>query len=329
MAEQDNLLSSEEMAALVSDPKEGLDAGGLGFQGERKAQKYDIASESAALNFNLDAVHRINQKLGKSLQQGLESALKSTIEVAPQSVDLVSFGDYLNQSDTITASNIVSVEPLRGRALVVIDMPVLLSALSNFFGGTVLNGKARNANRQFTPTEITVKDMILNVTLDSMREAWTPILPLKPSFIGLETILADAKITSPLHSVFINKFSIIIGGTPSGSIDIVYPYSMLRPISSKLTQWAQGSVKKESLQSSWRSRLNMAVTNAKVEIRVELGQIHLTLEELEMLGSQEVVMFNKPPLAAASVDGITIFEGSVGTQSSQMAVQVVRPLRAK
>ena len=73
----------------------------------------------------------------------------------------------------------------------------------------------------------------------------------------------------------------------------------------------------------------MAVTNAKVEIRVELGQIHLTLEELERLGSQEVVMFNKPPLAAASVDGITIFEGSVGTQSSQMAVQVVRPLRAK
>tara|TARA_B110000967_G_C18899101_1_gene573203 strand:- start:4959 stop:5948 length:990 start_codon:yes stop_codon:yes gene_type:complete len=327
MAEQDNLLSPEEIDALVSEPKQGLDASSPGFKSEKKAQKYDLASESAALNFNLDAVHRINQKLGKSLQKGLEVALKSPVEVAPQAVDLISFGDYLSQSDTITASNIVSIEPLRGLALVVIDMSVLWSALSNFFGSTAANGKASNANRQFTPTEMTVKDMILNVTLDSMREAWAPILTLKPSFIGLETVRADAKITSPLHSVFINRFSIIIGGSPSGCIDIVYPYSMLRPISSQLTQWSQGSVKKESLQSSWRSKLNVAVTNAMVEIRVELGQIHLTLEELERLGSQDVVMFNKPPLAKASVKGVTIFEGSIGTQSSQMAVQVVRPFK--
>ena len=38
MAEQDNLLSSEEIDALVSDKKEGLDASNSGFKREKKAK---------------------------------------------------------------------------------------------------------------------------------------------------------------------------------------------------------------------------------------------------------------------------------------------------
>ena len=99
-------------------------------------------------------------------------------------------------------------------------------------------------------------------------------------------------------------------------------------MSSKLTQWSQGSIKKESSQSIWRSSLNAAVSGATVEITVELGQINLTLKEFELLREEEVVVFNKPPLARASVAGIPIFEGTIGSQASQMALQVVRSFKA-
>ena len=328
MAEQDNLLSTEELDALVSESKDELDVGGLGFKREGKELKYDIASEAAFLNFNLDAVHRIHQALGKKLQQDLKSAFRSEIAVEVKTAELVSFDTYAGLADTTTATNVISMEPLRGQALVVIEIPVILSALSSFFGGTGLNKEANSINRQFTATEMTIKNIILNSTLGSIHEAWAPILSLTPVFIGLETELANTKITSSLNSVCVNRFSITIAGNYSGSIDIVYPYSMLRLMSSKLTQWSQGSIKKESSQSIWRSSLNAAVSGATVEITVELGQINLTLKEFELLREEEVVVFNKPPLARASVAGIPIFEGTIGSQASQMALQVVRSFKA-
>lgn len=327
MADQDNLLSPEELDALVSDPKPEIDFVGTAEQRNSKALKYDIASETASLNFNLDAIHRINQVLGKKLQQGLASSLKSRVEVETKNVELVSFGKYFDQADIITAANIIALEPLRGRALAVIETPVLRTALSNFFGGSGLNIETKSSSIQFTATEMTIKNIMLSVILDSIREAWSPVLALKPSFIGLETEIANTKIISPLNTVFLNRFPITIAGIPSGNIDIVYPYSMLRLISENLTQWAQGSINKESSHSVWRTSLSNAVANAPVEIRVELGKINLTLKEFEMLREDEVVMFKKPHFARASVDGIPIFEGNVGSQSSQMAVQVVRSFK--
>jgi flagellar motor switch protein FliM len=324
MADQDNILSPEELDALVSDPKLAIDLVSTVEQRNSKALKYDIASETASLNFNLDPIHRINQLFEKKLQQGLASSLKSRVEVDAKNTELVSFGKYFGQTEVKTAANIIALEPLRGRALVVIEMPVLRSALSNFFGGSGLNIETESSSIQFTATEMTIKNIMLGVILDSIREAWAPVLSLKPSFIGLETEIAHTKIIPPLNTVVLNRFSITIGGSSSGNIDIVYPYSMLRLISENLTQWAHGSINRESSHSVWRTSLSNAVAEAPVKIRVELGKIHLTLKEFEMLREDEVVMFKKPHYARASADGIPIFEGNVGSQSSQMAVQIVR-----
>ena len=63
-------------------------------------------------------------------------------------------------------------------------------------------------------------------------------------------------------------------------------------------------------------------------MRIEIGTINLTLKEFEMLHEEEVVIFSKPDLAKAMVNEIPIFEGNIGSQLSQMAIQIVRPFKA-
>jgi len=321
MSDKDNLLSSEELDALSADSKVAPNLGS-------KAQKYDIASETASLTFNLGALDRINVSISRALASDLEGEFKDKVKIVPETAEIVSFGDYCKQADEITATNIVAIGPLRGRGLVIFENAMLLSALDNYFGGPGVQTAKSNDSGKLTPTERAINSLLLNSVLGSIRSAWKPVISISPAVLGFETQVEAAKITSSLSSVFVNKFQVFFGKTKMGWVEIIYPYSMLRVVRDDLIHWAQGSSKQESPESTWQKDLESAVTSAQVEMRIEIGTINLTLKEFEMLHEEEVVIFSKPDLAKATVNEIPIFEGNIGSQLSQMAIQIVKPFKA-
>ena len=66
--------------------------------------------------------------------------------------------------------------------------------------------------------------------------------------------------------------------------------------------------------------------DAELEMTVRLAQISTTLKEFESLRQDDIIYFAKPKLAKVEVENIPAFEGNIGTQGSNLAVQVVASL---
>jgi len=66
--------------------------------------------------------------------------------------------------------------------------------------------------------------------------------------------------------------------------------------------------------------------DAELELTVSLAQIRTTLKEFESLRQDDIVYFAKPAFATVDVENTRAFEGNIGTQGSNMAVQLANSL---
>ena len=82
------------------------------------------------------------------------------------------------------------MDPLRGISLIVIDPKIIFSTLDSFFGGFGRSVEELAATRIFTPTEDTIINLLLNILLGSLKEAWAPIISVDFQRIGQEINLS-------------------------------------------------------------------------------------------------------------------------------------------
>ena len=73
------------------------------------------------------------------------------------------FGEYVHSLYVPTSLNLVKMKPLRGTALFILDAKLVFKLVDNFFGGDGRHAKIEG--REFTPTELRVVRMVLELSL--------------------------------------------------------------------------------------------------------------------------------------------------------------------
>ena len=120
------------------------------------------------------------------------------------------------------------MDPLRGISLIIIDPKIIFSTLDSFFGGFGRSVEELAATRIFTPTEDTIINLLLNILLGSLKEAWAPIISVDFQRIGQEINPAFVQIADDADSMLVSKFSFDLEGEEEeGYIQIIQPFSLL------------------------------------------------------------------------------------------------------
>lgn len=340
MAEQSNLLSPEELAALAEGIDDGSIAVDTGFNLTTRVKKHDLASEDSTLGVNTSALEMINERFVRLFRLGLMEVLRTSPRITPSRAQIVRFGDYLRDLRAPLSVNTIRINPLRGFSLAVIEPTVVFSALDNFFGGTgagmpgaprrrasdTKNGEPLPANwlppgRMFTPTETRVIKIIIDVFFRSLKEAWAPLLQIDLEHAGSEINPQFAQIADENDLVVMSRFETEGNGGVKGFVDLVYPYSALKPLRDLLRNRVQADGSEESDQK-WRKELSAAVGDAELEIQVLLGQITADYSKVKTLKEGDLLFFNKPELASVLVGGLPSFEGQVGMAGPQVALRI-------
>ena len=224
------------------------------------------------------------------------------------------------------AMNTVSLNPLQGDSLVVIDPVIIFSALDNFFGGPGGGMTELSSSRAFTPTEVSINKIITNVLFGSLQEAWGPVMPIKCKSKDLFSSPAAVKLAGQDDLVVVNRFITEVGDSTKGNIDVVYCYSTLKNIRETLESRVQASSEINASRLSWTSDLMAAAMDAEVDIKVILGEIQSTFKEFEQMREGDIMYFKKPNYAKVRANGIAVFQGDIGTKDAHMAIQFVEPL---
>jgi len=321
----DNLLSADELSALAEGVNDGSIAVDTGFNTAARVKKHDIASEDSSLGVNVGSIDMINERFIRLFRPNLMDVLRSSPRINPTKVQILKFGDYVRELKAPLSVNVIRMNPLRGYSMVVIDPTIVFSSLDSFFGGFGQGTLGQLApGRMFTPMEMRIINMILDVTFRNLKEAWGPVMPLDFEFVSSEINPQFAQIADENDLVILSRFETETATQNLGFVDIVHPYASLKPVRDLLRSRVQTGDGNEDSDRQWRENLEESVGDACLEATVVLGQISATLKVVESMQTGDILYFKKPELASLQPNGIPAFEVHVGTLGAQTAVQIER-----
>lgn len=326
MAENQPLLSPDELAALSAGISDGSLDVDTGYNLDAQVRKHDLAAEDSSLGVNVASLDMINERFIRMFRLGMLEVLRTSPRINPSRAQIVRFGDYIKDLKAPLSVNIIRMAPLRGYAMVVIEPTVVFSSLDSFFGGFGRGVGQLPPGRLFTPTETRIIKIILQVFFRSFKEAWSPVAPIDFEHVSSEINPQFAQIADENDLVVLSRFESDNTAQGSGFIDMVIPYVALKPVRDLLRSRVQTGDGNEESDKVWRSQLADAVKDADLEIQILLGKLHMSLQQLQTMQPGDVLPFKKSDSARAMIEDMPVYDVEVGAMGSQVAVKIVQAI---
>ena len=325
MRETTSLLSQEEIDALATAINDGSIPVDTGYNTAANIRKHDLTNEDSSLGVNVTSLEMINERFIRLFRLALLDVLRTSPRITPARVQLIKFGDYMKDLSPPLSVNVIRMNPLRGNALVLIDPNVIFNSLDNFFGGFGRGIGTLPPGRLFTPTETRVIGIMLDVFFNSLKEAWSPLLSLDFETVSSEINPHFAQIADENDLVIVNHFDAECG-TNNGFLDLVYPYSALKPIRDLLKSRVASSEGDQESEQRWQDELTSAVGDSKLEMRVIIGNIKTTISQIDSLKEGDLLYFRKTEYARVNIQTIPVFDARVGTSGPSVAIKIEKVL---
>jgi len=314
-----DLLSQEEIDALLH----GVDSGEVDTTPERpleagETRSYDFASQDRIVRGRLPTLEMINERFARYFRTSLFTMLRRSADISVGGVQMLKFSEFVHSLFVPTSLNLVRVNPLRGKALCVLDPKLVFSIVDTFFGGT---GRfhTRIEGREFTPTERRVVRILLDLAFKDLQEAWRPVLPVHFEYLSSEVNPQFANIVSPSEVVVVTALHVELenGG---GDMYITLPYSMVEPIRELLDAGVQSD--QGERDERWEASLREEILAAKVELSSILTHVELSLRDIARLKKGDVIPLEWPELVEVLAENMPIFRGRLGAFDNNYAVKV-------
>jgi len=329
MVEDSSRLSEEELSALASDDGFEDDLGSLLDPSEvssASVRPHNLVTEDTTIGINLAAVDMITERFTRHLRLGLLEVLRTSPRITADRVKTMTYSDYLFDLKPPLSVNTMRLSGLRGTSMVVIDPSVVFAALDNFFGGFGRGIEGLPPGRMSTPTETRIINIMLEVIFASIHEAWSPIMDIQCEPVAAEINPQFVQIVDENDLVIVCHLEVELLGKERGSIDIVYPFSTLKPIRDVLRGRVQDSEDPSVDHDIWARELAGAAADAELEHRVLLGEIEMTLGDFNKMKQGDVLDLRKFDLARVLIDDIPLFEAEVGTANGYAAARLLKAI---
>lgn len=319
-----DLLSQDEIDALLH----GVDDGAIDTDAESeipndgKAQAYDFTSQDRIVRGRMPTLEMINERFVRYFRISLFNFLRRSAEIAMSGIQVLKFSEYIHSLYVPTNLNLVRFKPLRGRALFVMDPNLVFTTVDNFFGGS---GKYHNKieGREFTPTEMRVIRMLLDLIFEDLKQAWQPVLDVEFDYLNSEVNPQFANIVSPTEVVVVSTIHIELDGG-GGDIHITMPYSMIEPIRELLDAGMQSD--RGDKDDRWQNAMRSEILAAEVAINSLLCEKSVTVEEILNFKTGDVIPIEMPDTIHLMAEEVPIFSGKLGVSDGNYAIQIIDKL---
>ncbi|NIA01271.1 MAG: flagellar motor switch protein FliM, partial [Planctomycetia bacterium] len=256
-----DLLSQDEIDALLH----GVNGGDVETETNEELPEgeitgYDFASQDRIVRGRMPTLEMINERFARYFRISLFNMLRRAGEISVSGVQMLKFAEYVHSLFVPTSLNLVRIKPLRGTALFVLEPKLVFALVDNFFGG---GGRfhTKIEGREFTPTELRVIQMVLEIAFKDLMQAWKPVMEVEYDYQSSEVNPHFANIVSPTEVVVVNTFRIELDGG-GGDLHVTMPYSMVEPIRDLLDAGVQSD--RSDRDERWTHTIREEMKDAQV-----------------------------------------------------------------
>ncbi len=322
-----DLLTQEEIDALLH----GVDEGDISTKTHEdgpigEIRPYDFTSQDRIVRGRMPTLEMINDRFVRYFRISLFNLLRRSAEISVSGVQILKFSEYVHSLFVPTNLNVIRINPLRGRALLVLEPTLVFTAVDNFFGGI---GQFYNKveGREFTPTEMRIIRILVDIIFKDMKDAWNPVMPIEFEYMSSEVNPQFANIVTPTEVVVVSTIHIELDGG-GGDLHVTMPYSMIEPIRELLDAGIQGD-RADDTDDRWHGALHTEILDAEVDAKAILISKVLTVEQILNLKAGDVIPFEMPERNMVYVEDIPLFRCKLGAHKGNYALkvmeQIVRP----
>ncbi len=304
----DKILSQDEVDALLRgvtggdvdttpDPEEPADG----------PVPYDLGNQEWIVRGRMPTLDIIHQQFARLFRMSLGDALRKPVEVTVTNQAVMKFGDFIKRLPLPAFLTIISMEPLRGFALMATDAATVYLLVDHFFGGSGQT-HVKPEGQDFTLIEQRVMTRVTGMALSNLAKAWEPVHQVEIKAVRSEMNPQLAAIVIPSEIVIVITVGIELGDAV-GDVHLCLPYAMLEPLREKLQTSFQSDL--YEVDQGWVSRFCSRVQEATVRMEVELGSTTIALEDLLNFSAGDVVVLEQAasqPLVG-SIEGTPKFLG--------------------
>lgn len=326
MAEK--ILSQDEVDALLKGVASGEVETEKAEGPSDGARSYDLTNQERIIRGRMPSLEIVNERFARLFQASLSAALRRPVEFTAVSVQATKFGEFMKKIPLPSNINLVKFDPLKGYVVIVIDATMVYLLIDFFFGGTGQT-HVKTEGRDFTPIQQRFITKVLDLLLVDLEKAWTPLHPVKVSFVRSEINPQFAMVVVPTELVLKVTFRLEIEGdgqNMSRDIFLCFPYPTIEPIRDKL--YSGFSSDQFDVDRSWTTRFRSQIEQCTALVTAELGSALLNVNEVGRLAVGDVVVLDTGvnEELAVTVEGRSKFLGKMGIHRGKPAVQISRVL---
>ena len=319
----EKILSQDEVDALlrgVSDGEIETEPEEVVETEEEGPVPYDLGNQEWVIRGRMPTLDVIHQQFSRLFRLALSEMLRKTVEVTITNQSVLKFGEFTKRLPVPAYLQIISMEPLRGTALVATDAATVYLLVDHFFGGAGQT-HVKPEGQDFTLIEQRVMRSVMSMGLKDLQKAWEPVQKVAINPVRAEMNPQLASIVLPADVVIVVTLGIELGNSV-GDLHLCLPYAMLEPIRDRLQVSFQSDF--YEVDHGWVKRFSNRLKDAPVKFSVTLGETELSVEEFMQFKPGDVFTLNQSttqPLIGM-VEGIPKFLGFPGTNKGMQSFQI-------
>lgn len=292
---------------------------------DKKVISYDLTSQDRIIRGRFPQLEVIYEKFMRAFRVSLSSSLRRIASITLTSTEFLKFGEFINTLPMPTCMSVLRFNNLRGSALMVIESKLAYALVDSFFGGAD-RPYAKIDGKDFTPIELQIVRKVVELAITDLENAWSSVEKIGCSFQRTEVNPQFVGIVPPTDVVIASTFDVELENA-TGTISMVIPYATIEPIKQKLTTSFQIETDQTD-KHLWTSIIKEQLMETDVDLKVNLGETYIDLNELMKLKIGDVIPLNQDASGEVDiqVEGVKKYKGLYGIHHGTVALQVTRAI---
>jgi flagellar motor switch protein FliM len=317
------VLSQNEIDALLS----ALSSGELKpeeihkEEDKHKIRPYDFKSPQKFSKDHIRTLELIHDNYGRIISNYLTAQVRSNVKVRIESVEQVTYEEFIHSISNPTVLTIFKMPPLSGSILLDTNPQFVFQIIDVLLGGT---GTGKYKMREFTDIDKNIIRHVNKGLIGNMKLAWEDVLEVEPEIEGLETNPALNQTMAPTEPVALITFSVEMNKTNT-FINICLPYLSIEKVLDKLIvqYWFQENNEELLLES--REKLKNRLNVVKVGLTAVLGSTNITVDDFLKLSVGDVITLDSKSTSPVKlqVEDETYYYAKPGIIGKNLGVQIL------
>ena len=244
-----------------------------------------------------------------------------SVKLKVETVEQITYEEFIHSIQNPTVMTVFKMPPLTGNILLEMNSQLSFMIIDILLGGS---GERQSFSKEFSDIDKNIMLQISTEIISNLKLAWEDILHVEPNVEGLETNPALNQTLAPNEPVALITFSVEIGKSNT-FINMCIPYLSIEKVLDKFVvqQWFHGA--EAELQEESRRKMEEGLQKVEVDMLVELGSTHLSVDDFLKLGIGDVIRLDNKSTSPIKilVEEEECFYGKPGNIGKYLGVAVL------